>query len=85
MSTQVDHRYFLRIKPFGVLIMLVFLLVFNVVAVVSYQYGVEVIHFNVLFYMYFYFWITFFLIAVQVGKIINSQKELADQPNKKSK
>jgi hypothetical protein len=73
-SSDKDRRFYLQIKPLGILIILVFLLSFNAIAVFSYEYGSESLRLNILFYMYFYFWITFFLVAIQVKKIIQPRE-----------
>jgi len=57
-----------RIRPIATLILLISLFVINTIAILSYQYGLEVLHFNILFYMYFNFWVNFFLIISQLGK-----------------
>ena len=69
-----DRKIRLRIKPVVILVALCFLFAFNCIVIYSYEHRFEIIHFNVLIYMYLNFWITFFLLAYQIKGIVRKVK-----------
>lgn len=73
ISSQ-DRKIRLRIKPVVILVALCFLFAFNCIVIYSYEHQFEIIHFNVLIYMYLNFWITFFLLAYQIKRITRNVK-----------
>jgi hypothetical protein len=67
------RRTLFRIKPILTLLALIFLFAINSIVIYNYSNDTYIIHTNLLIYMYFYFWITFFLVTYQLGKIIASR------------